>query len=57
MEQKSNEQIVTIIQKKIEMILMEQLPNPQCALKRQHNEWKKEQIRKAIAEKLSSETK
>ena len=57
MEQKSNEQIIGIIEKKIEMLLREQLPAPPCPLKRQHNEWKKEQIRKALAEKLSTEKK
>lgn len=57
MEQKSNEQIIGIIERKIEMLLMEQLPAPSCPLKRQHNEWKKEQIRKALAEKLSTEKK
>jgi hypothetical protein len=54
MDIKSNEQIVSIIEKKIAMMLIEQLPTPSCPLKRQQNEWKVGEIKKALAAKLLS---
>lgn len=51
-EPKSNEQIADIIEKKIKMLMMEQLPVPSCPLKRQQREWKVEQIKKMLTERL-----
>lgn len=52
-EPKSNEQIAEIINKRIQMIMMEQLPVPSCPLKRQQREWKIEEIKKMLIEKLT----
>lgn len=52
-ETKSIEQVADIIEKKIKMLLMEQLPVPSCALKRQQREWKVEQIKNILKERLS----
>jgi len=53
MESKSIEEIVRIIENKITMILIEQLPNPSCPRKRDHNNWKIEQVKKTLAERLN----
>jgi len=53
METKSIEEIVRIIESKIFMILIEQLPNPSCPRKRDHNNWKIEQVKKTLAERLN----
>ena len=53
MESKSIEEIVKIIERKITMILIEQLPNPSCPRKRDHNNWKIEQVKKTLAERLN----
>jgi len=55
-ETKSIEQIVSIIESKIKMMLIEQLPNPSCPRKRDHNNWKIEQVKKTLAEKLNDTT-
>lgn len=49
---KSIEQITTMIESKITMILISELPVPSCPLKKQQREWKVEQIKKALANKL-----
>ena len=56
MESKSIEEIVRIIESKIKMMLMEQLPNPSCPRKRDHNNWKIEQVKKTLAERLNDTT-
>ena len=53
MESKSIEEIVRIIESKITMMLIEQLPNPSCPRKRDHNNWKIEQVKKTLAERLN----
>jgi hypothetical protein len=53
MDSKSIEEIVRIIESKITMILIEQLPNPSCPRKRDHNNWKIEQVKKTLAERLN----
>ena len=53
MESKSIEEIVRIIESKIKMMLIEQLPNPSCPRKRDHNNWKIEQVKKTLAERLN----
>jgi hypothetical protein len=53
METKSIEEIVRIIESKIKMMLIEQLPNPSCPRKRDQNNWKIEQVKKTLAERLN----
>lgn len=53
MDSKSIEEIVRIIEKKIAMMLIEQLPRPSCPRKRDHNNWKIEQVKKTLAERLN----
>jgi hypothetical protein len=53
METKSIEEIVRIIESKITMMLIEQLPNPSCPRKRDHNNWKIDQVKKTLAERLN----
>jgi len=53
MDNKSIEQVVSIIEKKIFMLLIEQLPNPDCPRKRDHNNWKIEQVKKTLALRLN----
>lgn len=52
-EPKSTEEIANIIERKIAMLLIEQLPTPSCSLKKQQNDWKKDQVKKILIEKLS----
>ena len=56
MDSKSIEEIVRIIESKIKMMLIEQLPNPSCPRKRDHNNWKIEQVKKTLAERLNDTT-
>ena len=51
--EKSIEQITQMLQSKISMILISELPVPSCPLKKQQREWKVEQVKKALANKLS----
>lgn len=51
-ENKSIEQIVGIIEKKIMLTILEELPTPSCPRKRQHNEWKIDQVKKTLAARL-----
>jgi hypothetical protein len=51
-EPKSIEKIASIINAKINMMLIEQLPTPSCPLKKQHNEWKKEEVKKSLTSLL-----
>jgi len=53
--EKSIEQITGMINNKITMILISELPVPSCPLKKQQREWKVEQIKKALANKLGSQ--
>jgi len=55
-ETKSIEEIARIIESKIKMMLIEQLPNPSCPRKRDHNNWKIEQVKKTLAERLNDTT-
>ncbi|CAB5218424.1 hypothetical protein UFOVP217_17 [uncultured Caudovirales phage] len=52
-DEKSVEQIAAIIEKRVKMELISQLPNPSCALKRQRNEWKKNEVIKTVVIKLN----
>jgi|694.fasta_scaffold03337_40 hypothetical protein len=49
---KSIEDIVAICEKKIMMALLSELPTPTCPLKKQQNEWKKDQVKKTLAARL-----
>jgi hypothetical protein len=51
-EEKSIEEIVNIINKKILMILIEQLPTPSCQLKKQRNDWKINQVKIKLSQLL-----
>ena len=53
--EKSIEQITQMIESKITMILISELPVPSCPLKKQQREWKVEQIKKSLANKLGSQ--
>ena len=53
MDSKSIEEIVRLIESKITMILIEQLPNPSCPRKRDHNNWKIEQVKKTLSQRLN----
>ena len=54
-EEKSISEIVSIIEKKILFIILEQLPTPSCPRKKQQNEWKIEQVKLRLAQKLNDE--
>ena len=51
--EKSIEQISQMIHSKISLIIISELPVPSCPLKKQQREWKVEQIKKDVANKLS----
>ena len=55
MMEKSIEQITQMLHSKITMILISELPVPSCPLKKQQREWKVEQIKKSLANKLGSQ--
>ena len=55
MMEKSIEQITQMIHSKISLMLISELPVPSCALKKQQREWKVEQVKKALANKLGSQ--
>ena len=57
MDTKSIEEIVGIIERKIAMMIIEQLPNPSCPRKRDHNNWKIEQVKKTLAERLNDKSR
>jgi len=52
--EKSVEQITRMIESKITMILISELPVPSCPLKKQQREWKVEQIKKSLANKFGN---
>jgi hypothetical protein len=52
--EKSIEQISSMIEKKISLMLITELPVPSCPLKKQQREWKVEQIKKALANKFGN---
>jgi hypothetical protein len=54
MEKKSIEEIAKIIERKMTMIILEELPTPSCNLKRQHNDWKIEQVYRILRDRLTS---
>ena len=56
-ETRSIEEIVSIIERKIAMMIIEQLPNPSCPRKRDHNNWKIEQVKQTLAERLNDKSR
>lgn len=56
-ETKSIEEIVSIIERKIAMMIIEQLPNPSCPRKRDQNNWKIEQVKITLAERLNDKSR
>jgi len=36
------------------MVIIEELPTPSCNLKRQHNDWKIEQVYRILRDRLTS---
>lgn len=52
-EEKSIAEIVSIIEKKILFVILEQLPTPSCPRKKQQNEWKIKQVKLRLAQKLN----
>lgn len=57
MDTKSIEEIVSIIERKIAMMIIEQLPNPSCPRKRDQNNWKIEQVKLTLAERLNDKSR
>jgi hypothetical protein len=56
MEEKSIEAIVSIIEKKILFVLLEELPVVTCPLKKQRRQWKIEQIKSLLTDKLINDS-
>jgi len=54
MQNKSTEEIVNIIEKKMMFIILEQLPEPSCKLKKQHNDWKIELVYRTLRDRLTN---
>ena len=57
MDTKSIDEIVSIIEKKIAMMIIEQLPNPSCPRKRDQNNWKIEQVKITLSERLNDKSR
>ena len=54
--EKSAEQIVADIEKKIYMHILTELPVPSCALKKAKREWKVQVINKLLLERLNDKS-
>ena len=54
--EKSSEQIVADLEKKIHMHILNELPVPTCALKKAKREWKVEVINKLLIERLNDKS-
>ena len=57
MDSKSIEEIVGILERKIAMMIIEQLPYPSCPRKRDQNNWKIEQVKITLAERLNDKSR
>jgi hypothetical protein len=57
MAERSIEEISRIICNKIQMILIEQLPEPSCPRKKDQNNWKREQVINLLLERLKKNDK
>jgi len=49
---KSVIEIASICEKKVNMILLQELPTPDCPRKKQQNEWKRSEVKKELASRL-----
>lgn len=49
---KSAKEIASIAVKKVEMIILQELPRPECASKIQQWNWKKDEVRTRVAQAL-----
>lgn len=49
---KSAKEIASIAVKKVEMIIMQELPRPECASKHQQWNWKKDEVRAHVAKSM-----
>lgn len=54
MQNKSTEEIVNIIEKKMMLTILEQLPEPSCRLKKQQNDWKIELVYRTLRDRLTN---
>jgi hypothetical protein len=54
MENKSTQEIVSIIEKKIMFTILEHLPQPSCKLKKQQNDWKIELVYRQLRDNLTN---
>lgn len=50
---KTVKQVADTIQGKIEQMVKNELPDPDCALERQRNNWKREQVKKELGNRLA----
>jgi DNA-binding HxlR family transcriptional regulator len=53
--ERSVEEVVSRIESKIFMLMLEMLPDPSCPRKKQQNEWKKDQVKKMLSQRLSNQ--
>ena len=49
---KSIVEIANICEKKINMVILQELPTPECPRKREQNKWKIDEVKKEIASRL-----
>jgi len=56
-ETKSIEQIVSMIENKIFLLILSELPTPSCPRKRDQNNWKIEQVKLTLAERLNDKSR
>jgi len=54
--EKSIEAISAMITKKVSMMLIELLPEPSCPRKRDQNNWKRDQVKKIVANNLNPQS-
>jgi hypothetical protein len=52
---KSIEEVTKIIERKILFLILQELPNPDCPLKKQQNQWKIQEVKKNLSKKLLSD--
>jgi hypothetical protein len=45
-------EIVNICEKKINMVILQELPEPDCPRKKEHNKWKIGEVKKELSARL-----
>ena len=50
---KSVKDIADKVVRTMEQVIKNELPTPDCPLKKQHNEWKRKQVREDVAGRLN----